>query len=91
MPIKPFALALAAIALSATTSIAEDAVVADEWEQQQAVGACDHLGTGFMKLPGTNTCARVSGQMRYEKHFSSRRGGDGTAGRMILHFETRSE
>lgn len=50
--------------------------VADEWEQQQAVGACDAYGAGFAKLPGTDTCAVVSGEVRYEKRFSNSRPGE---------------
>ena len=68
---------------------AEDAVTPYEWEEQEHVGACDHLGSGYMKLPGTNTCARVSGQIRYERRFlgSSNR----SDGQVIMDFETRSD
>lgn len=78
----------AALALAASAN-AEDAVVADEFDQQEAVGACDAYGTGFVKLPGTNTCARVSGAVRYEKQFgdSPSRSRSGT----IVDFETRSD
>lgn len=69
---------------------AEDAVVADEFEQQQAVGACDAYGTGFAKLPGTNTCVKVSGQVRYEKHFGGgSRNRDG--GQVLMDIETRTD
>ena len=68
---------------------AEDAVVADEFEQQQAVGACDAYGAGFAKLPGTNTCVRVSGHVRMEKRYSNRSSGFGS--RTVLDFETRSD
>jgi hypothetical protein len=62
------------------------AVVPDEFElQQQTGGPCDAYGTGFFLMPGTQTCARVSGQMRYEKHFSK-----GSGGQTMLDFETRS-
>ena len=40
-----------------------------------------------MKMPGTDTCMKVSGQLRYEKSIgtsSSRSGG-------YLQFETRSD
>jgi hypothetical protein len=68
---------------------AEDAVVPYEWENNQAVGACDHLGSGFAKLPGTDICARVSGKVSYEKRFHGRSTSDG--GRVQLDFETRSD
>lgn len=74
---------------AATLARAEDAVIADEFEQQQAAGACDAYGPGFAKLPGTDTCLRVSGQVRIEKRYSNRSGGLG--GQTRLDFETRSD
>lgn len=88
MYLRQFALGAVAALAVISAAHAEDAVVANEFEQQQAVGACDAYGTGFAKLPGTNTCARVSGQVRYEKHFS---GSDNSGGRTTLTFETRSD
>lgn len=80
---------LAAISL-APQARAGDAVVPDEFElQQRSVGACDHLGTGFFQLPGTGTCARVGGRVRYDKSYSNR-GGTYSGGRTELEFETRS-
>lgn len=77
----PFAMAGAAAA--------GDAVVPDEFEQQQAVDACDTYGQGFAKLPGTSTCMRVSGQVRFENRLSNR--SSATGGRTQLDFETRSD
>jgi hypothetical protein len=78
------------LALAATAGArAEDAVVPYEWESNQAVGACDHLGSGYAKLPGTDICARVSGKVSYEKRFQNRATADG--GRVQLDFETRSD
>ena len=84
-------LALGAVTLLALASRAhaEDAIVPDEFEQQERVRACDAHGAGFAKLPGTNTCVKVSGQMRYEKRFLSLPGRSG--GQMTLDFETRSD
>lgn len=85
------ALAASAALLLASTAQAGDAVVPDEFEQQQqAVDACDAYGTGFARLPGTNTCARVSGHVRVEKSYSNR-GGSRTGGQTVLDFETRSD
>lgn len=89
MHVGLFALIASSFLLLASAARAEDAVVADEFEQQQAVGACDAYGTGFTKLPGTNTCVRVSGHVRYEKRFSNR--GSSTGGQTTLDFETRSD
>jgi hypothetical protein len=84
------ALVTLAVVSLAPVAYAEDAVVPDEFErQQQAVGACDAYGTGFFMLPGTGTCARVSGHVRYEKSFS--KGGSGSGGQTTLDFETRRD
>lgn len=82
-------LGLVASCTVAPLAHAEDAVVPDEFEQQQAVGACDAYGAGFAKLPGTNTCVRVSGHVRIEKRYSNRSSGFG--GQTVLDFETRSD
>ena len=83
------ALGLAMSLVAGTLAHAEDAVVPNEFEQQQAVDACDAYGTGFAKLPGTNTCMRVSGHVRVEKRYSNRSSGFGS--RTTLDFETRSD
>ena len=80
----------ALLLLAVPAARAEDAVVPNEFEQQQAVDACDAYGSGYFKLPGTATCAKVSGELRYEKHFSSG-GKDRTGGGGHLDFETRSD
>jgi hypothetical protein len=79
-----------ALLLASAAAQAEDAVVPDEFElQQQSVGACDAYGKGFARLPGTNTCARVSGHVRVEKKIS--RGGGRIGGQTVLDFETRTD
>lgn len=89
MQLRRFAWSFAAALSLASLTHAEDAVVPNEWEQQQAVGACDAHGAVYARIPGTNTCAKVSGALRYDKHF-----GDGpTRSRSgtYLDFETRSD
>jgi hypothetical protein len=83
------ALVLALSLLSGALAHAEDAVVPNEFEQQQAVDACDAYGTGFAKLPGTDTCVRVSGHVRVEKRYSNR--SDGFGSQTTLDFETHSD
>lgn len=71
---------------------AEDAVVATEAEQAARVNVCDVYGSGYTQLAGTGTCVKLSGQLRYEKHFSQ--GGDTSHRRnsqFSLDFETRSD
>jgi len=89
MDLRPLALAsLMALSMIAGAR-AEDAVVPYEWENNQAVGACDHLGSGYAKLPGTDVCARVSGKVSVEKRFYN--GSTSTGGQVQLDFETRSD
>ena len=87
MQVRRLAWGFAAALTVASLAHAEDAVVPNEWEQQEAVGACDAYGAGYARIPGTNTCAKVSGALRYDQHF-----GDGpTRSRSgaYLDFETR--
>lgn len=83
----------AMIALSvASGARATDAVVADpsQMTDQQSVNVCDAYGTGYFQLPGTNTCARVSGQLRFQMGVSSTTGRT-SGGRTTLDFETHSD
>jgi hypothetical protein len=82
---------LAALVI-ATSAWAVDAVVDDQprLPGPDDVSACDAYGTGFAKLPGTNTCVRVSGQMRFEEGFSTSSHAT-SRGRTTLDFETRSD
>jgi hypothetical protein len=89
MRYRYLALGLTAALGAASLAQAEDAVVPNEFEQQQAVGACDAYGTGFAKLAGTDTCVRVSGHVRFEKRYSNRASGLG--GQTVLDFETRRD
>ena len=84
------AFGLAAMLGATPFAYAEDAVVANEFEQQQqAVDACDAYGAGFAKLPGTNTCMRVGGHVRVEKRYSN--GSRSFGGQTTLEFETRTD
>ncbi|MDB5554222.1 MAG: porin, partial [Rhizobium sp.] len=73
---------------------AADAVVAAEPEPMEYVRVCDAYGTGFFYIPGTETCLKISGQLRYEKRFS-RTGDQGAAydnhSRARIHFDARND
>ncbi|BCH33668.1 porin [Mesorhizobium sp. L-8-10] len=56
-----FAAALAA----GTGARAADAVVVPEPEPIEYVRVCDTFGTGFFYIPGTETCLKISGYIRY--------------------------
>jgi hypothetical protein len=45
---------------------AADAVVVAEPEPMEYVQICDTYGVGFYYIPGTETCLKVSGYMRYD-------------------------
>ena len=78
------------VALAVTSSAhAGDAVLPDEFDQPSAVSPCGAYGAGFAQLPGTKTCVKVSGQVRFEKRYSNR--GSSTNGQTQLEFETRSD
>ena len=54
-------------ALAATTgAYAADAVVAPEPESVEYVRVCDAYGAGYFYIPGTETCMRISGYVRYD-------------------------
>ncbi|MBL0370591.1 porin [Rhizobium sp. KVB221] len=82
------------ISLAAVSARAEDAIVATDPLTMERVNVCDAYGTGYTLVPGSNTCVKMSGQLRYENHFSQG-GGKGTAhgsiGRFTLDFETNSD
>jgi hypothetical protein len=56
----------AALAVSSGARAA-DAVVAAEPEPMEYVRVCEAYGTGFFYIPGTETCLKISGTLRYEK------------------------
>lgn len=88
MTARQFAIAAAGLMILVGTARADDAVTPHEWEQPRSVEACSHLGTGFAKLPGTDTCARISGKVSVETGFRNRSTANG--GQVQLDFETRS-
>ena len=94
MNIRGIFLACAASCTVFSLAHAEDAVVADDPLQIQPVNVCEAYGPGYALMPGTATCMKVSGQLRYEKSISSdKRSGlvHGSNGRFTLDFETRSD
>jgi hypothetical protein len=70
MNIKSLLLGSAAAFAVVSGAQAADAVVAAEPEPMEYVKVCDAYGTGFFYIPGTETCLKIGGQLRYEKRFS---------------------
>lgn len=58
---------LAAVAAStASFSHAADAVVAGDPEPMEYVRVCDAFGTGYFYIPGTETCLKFGGYVRFD-------------------------
>ncbi len=57
--------------LGVTHANAADAIVAPEPEAVEYVRVCDAYGAGYFYIPGTETCLRIHGYVRYDL-----RGGD---------------
>ncbi|WP_440982479.1 porin, partial [Shinella sumterensis] len=48
---------------------AADAIVAAEPEPLEYVRVCDAFGTGFFYIPGTETCLKIGGYVRFQTDF----------------------
>ncbi len=55
----------ATLAFAPAAAMAADAVVIAEPEPVEYVRVCDAFGAGFFYIPGTETCLRISGYVRY--------------------------
>ncbi len=75
MNIKSLLLGSAAALVAVSGARAADAVVIAEPEPMEYVRICDTYGAGFYYIPGTETCLKFSGYMRYDI-------GVGTVGQM---------
>jgi hypothetical protein len=67
MNIKSLLLGSAAASLVAVTGAqAADPIIYAEPEPMEYVRICDVYGTGFYYIPGTETCLRIGGYVRYD-------------------------
>ena len=66
MNIKSLLLGSAAALVAVSGARAADAVVVAEPEPMEYVRVCDTYGAGFYYIPGTETCLRVGGYVRYD-------------------------
>ncbi len=66
MNIKGLLLGSAAAFVAVSGARAADAVVIAEPEPMEYVRICDTYGVGFYYIPGTETCLKVSGYVRYD-------------------------
>jgi Porin subfamily len=69
MNIKSLLLGSAAALAVVSGAQAADAVVAAEPEPMEYVRVCDAYGTGYFYIPGTETCLKIGGVLRFEKYY----------------------
>lgn len=97
MNIKGLLLGSCAAIVSVTAAFAADVAVVSEPEPVEYVRVCDAYGEGFFYIPGTETCLKVGGYVRYDI-----RGGDDSytgaerdtwskRSRAALRFDARTE
>ncbi|MBB3947968.1 hypothetical protein GGQ73_003942 [Rhizobium skierniewicense] len=69
MNIKSFLIGSAAALAAVSGAQAADAIVAAEPEPLEYVRVCDAFGTGFFYIPGTETCLKFGGYIRFQTDF----------------------
>jgi hypothetical protein len=74
MNIKSLLLGSAAALAVVSGAQAADAIVAAEPEAVEYVRVCDAYGTGYFYIPGTETCLKIAGYVRFDVGFGF---GDG--------------
>ncbi len=92
MNIKSLLIGSAALAAVSTGAQAADAIVVAEPEPMEYVRICDVYGAGFFYIPGTETCLKIGGYMRYDVYYSvDVAGGLTTRARFAPSFDVRSD
>jgi hypothetical protein len=71
MNIKSLLLGSAAALAVVSGAQAADAIVAAEPEPMEYVRVCDAFGTGYFYIPGTETCLKISGEVRFAYDWNS--------------------
>src|SRR5690606_20698984 len=83
--------------VAATGAQAADVIVAPEPEAVEYVRVCDAYGAGYFYIPGTETCLRIHGYVRYDvkggddAYTGLERGGWDKGARFALRTSTASE
>ena len=103
MTIKSLLLGSAAALAAVSGAQAADAIVAAEPEPMEYVRVCDAFGTGYFYIPGTETCLKIGGFIRFQTSFGpnevNSRQGWGDAGtsdwdafsRAYISFDAKSD
>ncbi|KSV73366.1 porin [Ensifer sp. ENS03] len=103
MNIKSLLLGSAAALAAVSGAQAADAIVAAEPEPMEYVRVCDAFGTGYFYIPGTETCLKIGGFIRFQVDYGenavNKRQGWGNAGtsdwdafsRAYISFDAKSD
>ena len=75
MNIKSLLIGSAAALAAVSGAHAADAIVAAEPEPLEYVRVCDAFGTGFFYIPGTETCLKFQGYVRFQTDFGRDKSG----------------
>jgi len=75
MNIKSLLIGSAAALAAVSGAQAADAIVAAEPEPLEYVRVCDAFGTGFFYIPGTETCLKFQGYVRFQTDFGRDKAG----------------
>jgi hypothetical protein len=89
MNIKSLLIGSAALATASTGAMAADAIVVADPEPMEYVRICDVYGAGFFYIPGTETCLKIGGYMRYDINFAA--AGITKRARFTPTFDVRSD
>jgi hypothetical protein len=82
MNIKGLLISSAAAIVAVSGAQAADAIVVAEPEPMEYVRICDTYGTGYFYIPGTETCLKIGGYLRYQMNYVKEDGADYTFGKL---------
>jgi hypothetical protein len=93
MNLKSLLLGSAAALAAVSGANAADAIVAAEPEPMEYVRVCDAFGTGYFYIPGTETCLKIGGYVRFEVQWNDQDGDNNWNARTrgLVNFETKSD
>ncbi|MEX3008111.1 porin [Hoeflea sp. TYP-13] len=89
MKIKSLLLGSAAAMFAVSGASAADAIIAAEPEPVEYVRVCDAFGNGYFYIPGTETCLKLSGFVRFDIKFNSNKDSYSTNTRGRLNIQAR--
>ena len=90
MKLKSLLFGSAAAVIVASGAQAADPIVAEP-EPMEYVKVCDTYGSGFFYIPGTETCLRISGNVRTQYDYNQATANLGWSGRARVQFDAREE